>query len=268
MRGPLRVLADTGDGIPLFLAHAAGGTSEVYARLAERLAGSRPVHGFDRLTAPEDVKPRAADFAERIRATSPDGPWLLGGWSYGGLLAQEAARLLTRHGTVRALVLLDSVLPLPAPPGLTPVEEAHRRYADFATYIARTYGTQLSLPYEELARRDDAEQIALVMKLIEQAVDLPQAVLDHQRTSALDLRSGERHTPGPYTGRTLLYRATEPAPHTVRDARYERDDESLGWDAHCTDLTVTPLPGHHLSLLDPPVVDTLAELLTRDLPDA
>ncbi|GAA3130897.1 type I polyketide synthase [Streptomyces rectiviolaceus] len=268
VRGPLRVLADTGDGIPLFLAHAAGGTSEVYARLAERLAGSRPVHGFDRLTAPEDVKPRAADFAERIRATSPDGPWLLGGWSYGGLLAQEAARLLTRHGTVRALVLLDSVLPLPAPPGLTPVEEAHRRYADFATYIARTYGTQLSLPYEELARRDDAEQIALVMKLIEQAVDLPQAVLDHQRTSALDLRSGERHTPGPYTGRTLLYRATEPAPHTVRDARYERDDESLGWDAHCTDLTVTPLPGHHLSLLDPPVVDTLAELLTRDLPDA
>ncbi|MGW5860938.1 acyltransferase domain-containing protein [Streptomyces sp. NPDC055239] len=264
--GPLRVLADRADGTPLFLAHAAGGTSEVYARLAERLSGTRPVHGFDRLTTPEDLKTRAEHFAERIRDVSPNGPWIVGGWSYGGLLAQEAARLLAPHGTVRALVLLDSVLPLPAPPGLTPVEEAHRRYADFATYIARTYRTHLPLPFEELARLDDAEQIALVMKLLEQAVDLPQAVLDHQRTSALDLRSGERHTPGPYAGRTLLYRATEPAPHTVRDIRYERDDESLGWDAHCTDLTVTPLPGHHLSLLDPPVVDTLAELLTRDLP--
>lgn len=266
--GPFRVLADTGHGTPLFLAHAAGGTSEVYARLAERLAGSRPVHGFDRLAAPEDVGPRAEIFAERVRAAAPNGPWMLGGWSYGGLLAQEAARLLAPHGTVSALVLLDSVLPLPVPPGLTPVEEAHRRYADFAAYMARTYRTHLPLPYEELARRDDAEQIALVMKLLEQAVDLPQAVLDHQRTSALDLRSGERHTPGPYTGRALLYRATEPAPHTVRDVRYERDDASLGWDAHCTDLTVTPLPGHHLSLLDPPVVDTLAELLNRDLPDA
>ncbi|MEU5951886.1 acyltransferase domain-containing protein [Streptomyces sp. NPDC047525] len=266
--GPLRVLADTGDGAPLFLAHAAGGTSEVYARLAERLSGTRPVHGFDRLAAPEDLRPRAEHFAERIREVRPNGPWIVGGWSYGGLLAQEAARFLTRHGTVRALVLLDSVLPLPAPPGLTPLEEVHRRYADFAAYVGRTYRTHLSLPYEELARRDDAEQIALVMKLLEQAVDLPHAVLDHQRTSALDLRSGERHTPGPYTGRTLLYRATEPAPHTVRDARYERDDASLGWDAHCTDLTVTPLPGHHLSLLDPPVVDTLAELLTRDLPHA
>ncbi|MGW6020468.1 acyltransferase domain-containing protein [Streptomyces sp. NPDC055099] len=266
--GPLRVLADTGPGTPLFLAHAAGGTSEVYARLADRLSASRPVYGFDRLETPEHVGPRAAEFAERIRAMSPNGPWLLGGWSYGGLLAQEAARLLTPHGTVRALVLLDSVLPLPVPPGLTPVEEAQRRYADFAAYIERTYRAQLALPYEELARRDDAEQIALVMKLLEQAVDLPQAVLDHQRTSALDLRSGERHSPGPYAGRTLLYRATEPAPHTVRDIRYERDDESLGWDAHCTDLTVTPLPGHHLSLLDPPVVDTLAEFLTRDLRDA
>lgn len=266
--GPFRVLADTGDGAPLFLAHAAGGTSEVYYRLAERLAGSRPVHGFDRLAVPEELESRAEIFAQRVRETSPNGPWLLGGWSYGGLLAQQAARLLAPHGTVGALVLLDSVLPLPAPPDLTPVEEAHRRYADFATYIERTYRTHLALPYEELARRDDAEQIALVMKLLEQAVDLPQAVLDHQRTSALDLRSGERHTPGPYTGRTLLYRATEPAPHTVRDVRYERQDASLGWDAHCTDLTVTPLPGHHLSLLDPPVVDTLAELLIRDLPEA
>ncbi|MFC8124059.1 acyltransferase domain-containing protein [Streptomyces sp. NPDC057302] len=265
--GPLRVLAESAHGTPLFLAHAAGGTSEVYARLAERLSASRPVHGFDRLTAPQDVRPRAARFAGRIRAVSPNGPWLLGGWSYGGVLAQEAARLLARHGTVSALVLLDSVLPLPVPPGLTPVEEAERRYADFAAYIARTYRTQLALPYEELARRDDAEQIALVMKLLEQAVDLPQAVLDHQRTSALDLRSGERHEPGPYAGRTLLYRATEPAPHTVRDTRYERGDEALGWDAHCTDLTVTPLPGHHLSLLDPPVVDTLAEFLNRDLAD-
>ncbi|MGW6271921.1 acyltransferase domain-containing protein [Streptomyces sp. NPDC055060] len=266
--GPLRVLADRGHGIPLFLAHAAGGSSQVYARLADRLAGSRPVYGFDRLSAPEDVRPRAAEFAARVRAISPGGPWLLGGWSYGGLLAQEAARLLTPHGAVGALVLLDSVLPLPVPPGLTPVEEVRRRYADFAAYVARIYRAPLLLPYEELARLDDAEQIALIMKLLEQAVELPQAVLDHQRTSALDLRSGERHRPGSYGGRTLLYRATEPAPHTVRDVRYEREDESLGWDAHCTDLTVTPLPGHHLSLLDPPVVDTLAEHLTRDLPDA
>ncbi|WP_030688192.1 alpha/beta fold hydrolase [Streptomyces sp. NRRL B-1347] len=211
-----------------------------------------------------EVPERAAEFARRIRERSPAGPWLIGGWSYGGLLAQEAARLLSPHGRVAALVLLDSVLPLPAQ--LSPDDEARRRFTAFAAYVERTYGSPLALPYEELARLDDTARIDLVTKCLEQAVELPRAVLDHQRASYLDLRGGERHTPGRHPGPTLLYRADEPAPHTVRDPRYERDDATLGWDAHCPDLTVVPLPGHHLALLDPPVVDTLARLLVRDLP--
>ncbi|MFD5073936.1 beta-ketoacyl synthase N-terminal-like domain-containing protein [Streptomyces sp. NPDC058371] len=265
LAAPLRRFPNTGPGTPLFLAHAAGGSSAVYARLAERLDGQRPLYGFDRQADPDDVPGRAAEFARRVREACPDGPWLVGGWSYGGVLAQEAARLLSRHGTVHALVLIDSVLPLAAPPCVTRAAETRRRFADFAAYVARTYAATLDLPYDELAGLDDTEAIDLVLKVLGEAVDLPASVLEHQRTSYLDLRSGERHRPARYEGRTLLYRASEPAPHTVHDPRYERDDAALGWDAHCADLTVTPLPGHHLSLLDPPVVDTLARLLTRDL---
>lgn len=127
------------------------------------------------------------------------------------------------------------------------------------------YGVELELPYVELGAMDDTAQVDLVLALLEKAVDLPPAVLAHQRSSYLDLRSAERHSPGPYPGRTLLYRATRPAPHTVRDARYERTDATLGWDAHCPDLTVTDLPAHHLALLDPPAVDTLAADLARAL---
>ncbi|WP_439945516.1 beta-ketoacyl synthase N-terminal-like domain-containing protein [Streptomyces sp. BBFR109] len=265
--GRLRTFAGDGPGAPLFLAHAAGGLSDVYEPLALRLDGVRPVLGFDRTEDEDEVTARAAEFARRIREARPEGGWLLGGWSYGGLVAQEAARLLAAEGEVTALVLFDSVLPLPAP-RLTADEQAHRRFAGFAAYVRQVYGAELRLPYEELAGMSDADQIGHVLKLLEQAVELPPAVLEHQRTSYLDLRGAERHTPGPYAGRTLLYRASEPAPHTVRDERYERTDESLGWDAYCADLTVSPLPGHHLALLDPPVVDTLAELLRRDLPPA
>ncbi|WP_406335261.1 beta-ketoacyl synthase N-terminal-like domain-containing protein [Streptomyces sp. NBC_00203] len=263
----LRVFPSTGSGTPLFLAHAAGGSSAVYARLAERLCGQRPLCGFDRQDHPDDVPGRAAEFARRIREARPNGPWIVGGWSYGGVLAQQTARLLSPHGTVSALVLIDAVLPLPAPPGLSSADTARRRFEDFAAYVARTYGTRLDLPYDELAALDDTAQIDLVIKVLGESVALPPSVLEHQRTSYLDLRGGERHRPGRYEGRTLLYRASESAPHTVRDPRYERDDTTLGWDAYCTDLTVVPLPGHHLSLLDPPVVDTLARLLTRDLGD-
>ncbi|WP_461065121.1 non-ribosomal peptide synthetase, partial [Streptomyces pseudoechinosporeus] len=262
----LRAFPATGPHAPLFLAHAAGGSADVYARLAARLDGDRPVHGFDRQPDPDDVPGRAAEFARRIREVSPNGPWAVGGWSYGGVVAQETARLLSPHGTVSALVLLDSVLPLST--GLTATELALRHFQDFAAYVERDYGTRLDLPYDELAGLDDMGRIDLVLKVLSETVELPDSVLEHQRTSYLDLRSGERHTPGPYTGRTLLYRASESAPHTVRDPRYEREDRALGWDAHCTDLTVVPLPGHHLSLLDPPVVDVLAGLLTRDLRDS
>ncbi|MGP4045813.1 beta-ketoacyl synthase N-terminal-like domain-containing protein [Streptomyces sp. 2A115] len=264
--GPLRTFPATGPHTPLFLAHAAGGSADVYAQLALRLDGDRPLYGFDRQPDPEDVPGRAAEFARRIWEVRPRGPWLLGGWSYGGVIAQEAARLLSAHGPVHALVLLDSVLPLPT--RLTAADLALRHFRDFAAYVERTYGTALDLPYDELAGLDDRDQIDLVIKMLRDSVELPDPVLEHQRTSYLDLRSGERHRPGRYTGRTLLYRASEPAPHTVRDPRYERDDATLGWAAHCTDLTVVPLPGHHLSLLDPPVVDELARLLTRDLRDS
>jgi polyketide synthase 13 len=263
---PLRTFPATGPDTPLFLAHAAGGSADVYAQLALRLDGDRPLYGFDRQPDPEDVPGRATEFARRIWEVCPKGPWALGGWSYGGLIAQETARLLSPHGPVHALVLLDSVLPLPT--RLTAAELALRHFRDFAAYVERTYGTPLDLPYDELAELDDRDQIDLVIKVLRDTVELPDAVLEHQRTSYLDLRSGERHRPGRYSGRTLLYRASEPAPHTVRDPRYQRVDATLGWEAHCSDLTVVPLPGHHLSLLDPPVVDTLARLLTRDLRDS
>ncbi|MEV7784333.1 beta-ketoacyl synthase N-terminal-like domain-containing protein [Streptomyces sp. NPDC088106] len=263
--GVLRSFPGGGPHPPLFLAHAAGGSSDVYGRLAARLDGRRPVFGFDRLEHPDDVAGRAAEFARRIRLLRPEGPWLLGGWSYGGVVAQETARLLSREGEVAALVLVDSVLPLPAPPVATPADEARRRFAGFAAYVRTVYGAELDLPYQELGDMDDAGQVDLVLALLEKAVELPPAVPAHQRASYLDLRSGERHTPAPYPGRTLLYRATRPAPHTVRDARYERTDATLGWDAHCPDLTVTDLPGHHLALLDPPAVDTLAAELSRAL---
>ncbi|AEW92432.1 MULTISPECIES: type I polyketide synthase [Streptomycetaceae] len=262
--GALRTFHDGGAGAPLFLVHPAGGSSAVYRALATRLGGDRPVHGLDRLDHLADVPERAAEYAQLVRRRHPNGPWAVGGWSYGGVVAQHLARLLAPHGTVTALVLIDSVLPLPAP-ALTARAEARRRFAGFAAHVEHTYGSPLPLPYEELAELDDAAQIDLVVKALEQAVDLPAAVLRHQRASYLDLRSGERHTPGRHPGPTLLYQATDPAPHTVRDARYERDDPGLGWPAHCPELTVRHIRGHHLSLLDPPAVDALAQALRRDL---
>uniref|UniRef100_A0AAU2AEB0 Acyltransferase domain-containing protein n=1 Tax=Streptomyces sp. NBC_00093 TaxID=2975649 RepID=A0AAU2AEB0_9ACTN len=266
LAAPLRTLRATASGAPLFLVHAAGGTTDVYRTLVERLGEERPVYGLDRLPDARTVIEKARSYADAVTAAHPNGPYLLAGWSFGGFVAQETARQLAAAGREVGLVaLLDSVRPLPRP-GDTPADRIRAHFTGFARHVADAYGVQLELPYDELlAMDDDGERIDTVLRALREVADVPPAALEHQRSSYLDLRIGEAHEPGPYDGRVVLYRATEPAPHTVRDPAYERDDEALGWDEVCPRLTVVPVAGHHLSLLDPPYVDEIVAHLRRAL---
>ncbi|MFF7051438.1 beta-ketoacyl synthase N-terminal-like domain-containing protein [Streptomyces griseorubiginosus] len=264
--GAVRPLRVTGDRPPFFLVHAAGGTSEVYRALAERLGDDRPVYGLDRLEDARTVTEKARRYAEDVTAVHPDGPVLLGGWSFGGFVAQEAARQLTAAGReVELVALIDSVRPL-SWPDRTPADRVRAHFEGFARHVSDVYGVRLELPYDELlATDDDGERIDTVLDILRARADVPAAALEHQRSSYLDLRIGEAHRPGRHNGPVVLYRATEPAPHTVRDPAYERDDRALGWDEVCPRLTVVPVAGHHLSLLDPPHVDEIAAHLGREL---
>ncbi|WP_410099234.1 beta-ketoacyl synthase N-terminal-like domain-containing protein, partial [Streptomyces sp. STR69] len=264
--GPLRTLHGGGTHAPLFLFHAAGGTADVYRALARHLGDERPVHGLDRIEDARTVSEKARRYVDEITAVHPNGPCVLGGWSFGGFVAQETARLLVAAGRDVGLVaLIDSVRALPQP-GRSPADRVRAHLTGFARHIADTYGVQLPLPYDELvAMDDDRARIDAVLRTLRGAVRVPPAALEHQRASYLDLRIGEAHRPGRYEGPVVLYRATEPAPHTVRDPAYERDDDALGWDEVCPRLTVVPVSGHHLSLLDPPHVDEIAAHLRRVL---
>ncbi|MFJ1967728.1 acyltransferase domain-containing protein [Streptomyces sp. NPDC087903] len=262
----LRTLRATGSGAPLFLIHAAGGTTDVYRGLAERLGDDRPVYGLDRLEEARTVPDKARRYADAVAAVHPDGPCLLGGWSFGGFVAQETARQLTAAGrAVELVVLIDSVRPLPLV-GRTRADRIRSHLTGFARHVAETYGVRLELPYADLlALDDDRERVDAVLRALREAADVPPAALAHQRASYLDLMTGEDHRPGRHDGPVVLYRATEAAPHTVRDPAYERDDETLGWDEVCPRLEVVPVAGHHLSLLDPPHVDEIAAHLRRVL---
>ena len=55
----------------------------------------------------------AAWYVKEIRDVQPQGPYLLGGWSMGGLIALEAARQLLAAGQAVALVaMFDTYLSL------------------------------------------------------------------------------------------------------------------------------------------------------------
>jgi len=49
-------------------------------------------------------------YLEHLRAVQPQGPYFLGGYSFGGLVALEMARrLVERQEEVRALTLVDNL---------------------------------------------------------------------------------------------------------------------------------------------------------------
>ena len=83
-------------------------------RLAARLGDDRPVavitpHGHDGHPIPPTIEAMAADRLRALRAFQPRGPYLLGGYCNGGLVAYEMAHQLVAAGeTVALLVLVDA----------------------------------------------------------------------------------------------------------------------------------------------------------------
>ncbi|MCI0395888.1 MAG: amino acid adenylation domain-containing protein, partial [Chloroflexi bacterium] len=106
---------------PLFFVHPGGGNIFSYTDLARHLGPERPVYGFQaRSIAETEERPQqqvvemAGYYLSLMREVQPEGPYLLGGWSAGGVVAFEMAQQLRNQGQeVGLLVLIDSPVPNP-----------------------------------------------------------------------------------------------------------------------------------------------------------
>lgn len=262
---PLRPAVPRSQRPALFAFHPAGGPTSVYVPLTQLLPSEQPVYGMDRVDALPTMEDKAAHYLTLIRDIQPEGPYHLLGWSFGGCLAFEAARQLNQAGQTVGLVgLIDTILPAALPEQASP-RHLMERFERFSEYLEKTYGRRLELPYEELAATPDDQQIDLVMRLVAEArLDMSPGIMEHQRTSYIDARVGERYLPRPYDGHVVLYRAQQPLQLTTAlDPRYLRQEADLGWGPLCGSLEIVPVEGDHLSVIDPPHVRTIAQHLTR-----
>ncbi|MCB9694199.1 MAG: alpha/beta fold hydrolase, partial [Alphaproteobacteria bacterium] len=104
---------------PLFILPQLSGTTGRIQTIANALKGVRRVVGLNAMTLMEDTPPQrrmgrlAAHYADRIMAIQGSGPVLVGGHSFGGLLAFATAAELERRGREVALVVvIDSPPPI------------------------------------------------------------------------------------------------------------------------------------------------------------
>ncbi|XVQ15870.1 type I polyketide synthase [Spirillospora sp. CA-255316] len=113
----LMTLRDSGPGDPLFFAGPAAGSSLCYRNLAAQL-DDRPFYGLespglhDGGWMPGRLEDIAARHVELVRHVRPHGPYLLGGWSFGAMVAHEMSRQLAAAGErVELLLAVDGFLP-------------------------------------------------------------------------------------------------------------------------------------------------------------
>jgi amino acid adenylation domain-containing protein len=115
---PLVLLAEGEPNmVPLFLIHPVGGDVLCYVPLARALGGKRSIYGLRYIELNEssrfiNIEHIAESYVALIRQVQPSGPYQLGGWSLGGVIAYEIAQQLNAAGQqVQMLALIDSYTP-------------------------------------------------------------------------------------------------------------------------------------------------------------
>ena len=173
---------------PVFVFHAAGGSTVVYEPLLNRLPPDTPMYGFERVEG--TIEERAAQYVPKLRELQGDGPFILVGWSLGGVLAYACAIGLKQQGCdVPFVGLIDAVRAGEEIPQTK--EETRKRWERYARFAERTFNVEIpEIPYEQLEELDDEGQVRFVLEAVRQSgVQIPGGIIEHQRTSYLDNRA-------------------------------------------------------------------------------
>jgi thioesterase domain-containing protein/acyl carrier protein len=263
---------------PIFWIHSLGGDGGggffYYRKLAQLLGPDQPSFG---IRSPQEpftrIEPMAAHYVEEIRRIQPQGPYFLGGFCFGGIVAFEVARALQAAGQeIGLLALLES-----APP---------RRPGSSRRWTAQTASALVSNLHswvrdllqqrpDELGRRLRRRVHALRAQLrqlfapgqvvaedpkLADFIDMTQYPKDYIPYAEAHWQALLAYSPRPYAGQVTLFRA--------RKQRLLNLDPTSGWGDLAASVVVNVIPGTHENMLEEPHVHALASELKTCLIEA
>ncbi|HUR29090.1 MAG TPA: SDR family NAD(P)-dependent oxidoreductase, partial [Planctomycetota bacterium] len=232
--------------------------------LAHLLGNERRFFGLQALGLYGEQKPRetfeemASDYVAELRRVQPHGPYLLGGFSGGGITAYEMAQQLTAAGEeVALLAMLDTQLPQ------QPVLTANERARIHWDRIRRRGPIYVS----EWAREKFRWGLAQIAKPGAGVARMPSEFRSEEIGAAFR-RALVRYELRPYSGTVTLFRPKLDVAHVLGPTRMtnaQRDFvfQDNGWGAHAARVDVHEVPGDHDSMVLEPNVRVLAAKLRR-----
>lgn len=258
---PYLVRLTSGPGTPLFLLPAADGDVLGLSRLARWMTG-RDVFairapGLDGHHAPcRSIDDLRDHYLEVIRSHYTTGPYLVGGFCIGGVVAIEVARQLKLEGEeVPLVLLLDSTVGPDR--AATPEELASSVKFQILNGIRLLLGVDVS----EAVADGDSDWIGRVEEV---AFERGGGHLPIERGRIrryydvvwASLEAFASYTPRVFDGDLVLLRATDLAQGMERLAPTQVES----WQAHTAGrLQVLPVPGDHFTMLADPHVAALAD---------
>jgi acyl transferase domain-containing protein/thioesterase domain-containing protein/acyl carrier protein len=250
--------------LPFFLVAGMFGNVLNLRHLAHLIGADRPFYGLQARGLYGDHAPHetfaemARDYLAELRTVQPAGPYLLGGFSGGGITAYEMAQQLRAAGEeVGLLVFLDT--PLPKSPPLSSVDKATIHVQRLArggpAYLTRWVRSRVRW---ELDRRFGGVE--------RNGHEEDPAQFHSREIEAAFRRALERYEVAPYDGAVTLLRPRLDQSHRLRGNRVANAMRQLvwpdnGWTPYVAELRVHEVPGDHDSMVLEPNVRVLAARL-------
>jgi thioesterase domain-containing protein len=235
--------------------------------LSERLGRDQPFYGLQARGVDGSQEPHtsvvdmATEYTAAIVAVQPQGPYHLGGFSGGGVVAFEIAKqLLARGETIGLLALLDAYnpqLPLSSPMYRWRAQLERSRH-----FGMQHVGEVLKWKIVEPLKRSGALDVikGTTGQAGHHSFEAERAALDHKMKSSW-IAAERRYEPETYPGPAVLFRSRWDMLHGRMDVV---PDPKNGWDSLILgELTVIDVPGTHDSFMLEPNVRHVAEALGK-----
>jgi acyl-CoA synthetase (AMP-forming)/AMP-acid ligase II/thioesterase domain-containing protein len=245
--GSLLHLNATGARRPLLFFHGDYERNSPYflVRLARLLGPEQPIlgippHGVSGERVPSTIEAMAAQRLPALRREQREGPYRLGGFCNGAVVAFETARLLKDAGQdIETLILIDS-----PSLNLRPVPQK------LLTALGGVSEQLSTSAWRWLARAEKASRLSFAEKRA-----YFQAGVHARRDSSRLSKPADAPSPPANGGRAVYLQHQfamaryRPAPINVRAVYYSGDYGGSGWSRLLPGLEIVPLPGGHYGSL-------------------
>ncbi|MFO0572463.1 MAG: thioesterase domain-containing protein [Polyangia bacterium] len=261
-----RCLVQIKDGDPaqaFYLVHPAGGHVYNYLALAHAMTAEHTIYGVQAEPTDSQGRPMstieemAAHYTRELRRFQPQGPYLIGGASFGGALAYEmACQLVQAKQQVPVVVLIDTADPQDLTTG-------DLQDAEVLSYLLRL-AVNITDSLDDLKQLLPEEQVRYFLERAKKANKMFPAIsfADAQQImqqSRINLRAMAAYRPRPFPGQLLFFQASEQSQTEGSPGTLNTRWPQLALHGS----RVERVPGNHITMNFMPHVQALGDKLSQ-----